>query len=518
MNDSPGKPLPSRIVLLLLNIFIARGIILACVLPPFEGWDEYQHLGYIDYCAYHTEPAVYQQTQLASDFIRSVDQFPQPRDALSLQPGAVDYQQYWTAGTKSSRDYGPVRFYQSQHPFLYYRLMVPVYRLCGGRHNLRLAVSVMRLINLAFGAVGLWLVLNWIRRSLMLLPGMVAACCASFHPLLLLNLVRVANDGLAFVLGISIVVLCLALDRDNFKWRMIRVAIILPFAILAKATNLTLLPLMATACVIAPVPKWWRLTALVAILALFTAVTGPYFALNLYHFGVITPMQEAIVNHQAGRSLIAIITGPPLKSWAIWTWCLWVHNALWVGGWSFLQPPRLVVACYEIAMGLGLMCLFVEMFRRRIPIAVNQLILILLLLLFVHAGLMYHEVESFSARAGQASANPWYAAVAIPWWMILITVALVHSPLPRGGMIVAMSMPFLELTAEAFGTVFRMIPAYYSAPSPGDLPSRLSILHPAWLGFPILRIFTAVLAVLLTVFVINVFAIAIRENSEKMTT
>jgi hypothetical protein len=505
------KCLPSQVLLLLLGVFIARGIILASVLPPFEGWDEYQHLGYIDYCAHHTEPAVYQQTRLDPDFIRKVDDFPQPRDALSLQPGAVDYQEYWAAGTKPSAKFCPVGFYQSQHPFLYYRAMVPVYRLCGGRQNLRLAVSVIRLINLAFGAVGLWLILNWIRTSLNWSLAAIAGCCVTFHPLLLLNFVRVANDALAFMLGTSIVVLCLGLDATHFKSRIIRLAIILPFAILAKATNLTLLPLVVTTWLIAPVPGRWKLIASLAIVTCFAVITGPYFAFNLHHFGVITPMQETIANRAAGRSLVAIVTRPPIKLWAIWAWCLWVRNALWVGGWSFLQPPRLVVACYEIAMGLGVISLCGGLLRRRISLPFGQLKLILPLIALVHAGLMYHAVESFSATSERASANPWYAAVAIPWWMILICAGLLKSPLPRAGMIVAISIPILEFTAEVFGTTFRMIPFYYRAPALADLQSRLSILHPQWLGFPTLVVCTAILILLLTMLFTHLSAAAHRS-------
>jgi hypothetical protein len=32
---------------LLAAVFVLRGIFLLAVLPPFEGWDEYQHLAFI---------------------------------------------------------------------------------------------------------------------------------------------------------------------------------------------------------------------------------------------------------------------------------------------------------------------------------------------------------------------------------------------------------------------------------------------------------------------------------------
>jgi hypothetical protein len=33
----------------LIAAFLARGPLYLSVFPPFEGWDEYQHLGYIAY-------------------------------------------------------------------------------------------------------------------------------------------------------------------------------------------------------------------------------------------------------------------------------------------------------------------------------------------------------------------------------------------------------------------------------------------------------------------------------------
>ena len=38
-----------RLRVILTGLVLCRGIVLLCVLPPFEGWDEYQHVGYIVY-------------------------------------------------------------------------------------------------------------------------------------------------------------------------------------------------------------------------------------------------------------------------------------------------------------------------------------------------------------------------------------------------------------------------------------------------------------------------------------
>src|SRR5216684_8021753 len=38
-----------KICLALTLLIVARGVFVLCVLPPFEGWDEYQHIAYIVY-------------------------------------------------------------------------------------------------------------------------------------------------------------------------------------------------------------------------------------------------------------------------------------------------------------------------------------------------------------------------------------------------------------------------------------------------------------------------------------
>ncbi|MCZ6681917.1 MAG: hypothetical protein O7B26_01960, partial [Planctomycetota bacterium] len=40
-----------RYCALLAVIFLVRGIFYLSVLPPFEGWDEYQHLAYVAFVA-----------------------------------------------------------------------------------------------------------------------------------------------------------------------------------------------------------------------------------------------------------------------------------------------------------------------------------------------------------------------------------------------------------------------------------------------------------------------------------
>ena len=44
-------------VLLLLSIYLARGILWLCIAPPMEMWDEYQHIAYFAFLDENGRPA-----------------------------------------------------------------------------------------------------------------------------------------------------------------------------------------------------------------------------------------------------------------------------------------------------------------------------------------------------------------------------------------------------------------------------------------------------------------------------
>jgi hypothetical protein len=480
-----------RAISVLLALFLIRGFILAAVMPPFEGWDEYQHLGYIDHCAGSNEPAVYPQAMLDASFLRAVARSPRANEVPLMAYGAATYSQYWKSGSLPSvAGDAPIILYEAQQPPLYYRLMAPVYRLCGGRENLRLTVSMLRLINVVFGAIALGLVLWWIRGNVPRSIALVMGCWVAFHPLLLLNVMRVANDALAYLLGTAVVVILLSKRRISFWPQTVLLAILLPMAVLAKSTNLTLLPVVAAALLIGVWRREIRLLqavgAMVLILAFGTVMTWSYFSFNLHHFGILTPMQESYVNHQAHRHLIDILTAMPFKFWQRTTLSMWVTEGLWTGGWSFLRMPPFPRDCYTVILFLCAVLLVMRILTRRgralLPIDLSRLVMMLLLLASIECGLMYHAAESFSAWSGLITTNPWYAALAIPWWLIVLCAGASTVPIRWARLVLLGAMPILCLGTEVYGLLSKMIP-FYAATSLGkEALSRLATLHPMGMG------------------------------------
>ncbi len=495
MRRAAGGPLTRQVTGLLLAVFFARGVVLACVLPPGEMWDEYSHLAHVDQWAVTGRPAEYATTTVDPAFLAAMARLPQPPPAAF----ARTYGPFWT-GAAAPPIPPKLGLYEAQHPFLYYALAAPVYRACGGRADLPAAVDALRLINLACGTAALALVLGWLGRNVAPAAAVVLGCWVAFQPLLLLNVVRVANDGPAFLFGTAVVVAAFDLRR-RFWVHAIAVAVLLPVAILFKVTNAALLPVVVLLMGIAVAGRTVRPAAAAAALILIGTVTAaalwPSLASNMDRFGLPTPMQEAIANRDAGRSAWAVLTAAPPRLWPVWATSWWVTNGLWVGGWSFLRPPRAYVIAYAAAVAVAGSAVVVRW--RSLPLSAAARWSAVAVVGCVHVGLMVHATESFAAWGGRVFTNPWYAAVAVPWWLVLLGCGGLSLPWPAARRGLMLGVPVLFVTTEAIGVFGRMLPAYYG-PGWGSMPTRMGTLHSVATG-PATLATAAVLTAVLTVLI-----------------
>ena len=127
---------------------------------------------------------------------------------------------------------------------------------------------------------------------------------------------------------------------------------------LAKAVHLALAPfavsLWLAVVVLDRVPRRRAVIALVVLALGILAPTLSQFAEDLARYGNLTPMVEAIINHRAGRTGADLLRTAVGVNWPRAVISLWVRKGLMVGGWSFLLPPRWLVDCYTLLVGLGL--------------------------------------------------------------------------------------------------------------------------------------------------------------------
>ncbi len=480
---------------LLVVIFLLRAVFVLSILPPFEGWDEYQHLAHIAFISENGRSPVLGDDNVPESLYSAL--VSMPHSALGVSQladlGARDYEAFWSqiAPPRVNPDARPIRLYQAQQSPLYYWCMVPIYAWCGGADRVLGVITILRLMNILLSAASVWIALRVVGR--LMKDGPVRYLCAllvALQPLFLVNAARVANDAMAIFFGTLAVWALLVLMRRDFWPGVFIGGIALGLGILSKATILSLAPFAVLAFVL----PW--LTGRLSFkrvagggllcLLLVVVITFRYFQFNHEHYGVLTPLQESLENRAAGRTLgDAVQTARGIDWWGKFQ-SKYGRHMLWFGGWSWLRAPDWLSKAHEalvyVAMIGWLFVLLPAARRKRMIFRTGiDAIAFLVLCAGVGIGLCFHAIQSKMAL-GDVATNAWYAAVSFPWLACLYVQGLNLYPARKIIAIAGTLMVMLYGLAEIFGTLFVMAPHYASADWSRIAFNRLALLHTATLG------------------------------------
>lgn len=498
-------------------LFIARGVFLLCVLPPLEGWDEYQHVAYIAYLDEHGEPPVLSdECAVPRSLYPALVALPHAGFGVEQlgQIGARDYEGFWWADSppRVRPDAPDILLYQAQHAPLYYRLALPVYRAASQDGDLLSVISKLRLVNVGIGAVSLAVALAAI--GLVVQDGrarFLIGILVALQPMFLLNSARVANDALGVLLGTLAIAWLLLMSKRNILLAAAGSGLLVGAAILAKSVNIALIP-FALFVLGRQVWRGGRQAILSALgIAGFTLAAGlvtfNYFQANLNRFGMLTPMQEAVANRAAGLTAGGFVQAAMRVDWIEEAWRLLSRKTLWVGGWSMLPPPWLLLKLHQ---GLILAALTGAWFalsagrrRERRIIDPGGSLPVIILCLGMGAGLCYHGIHSQIAW-GRVATNSWYAAIVFPWLLVLVVQGLNLLPGRRTGMTLGVALAAVYSLTELTGVLLVMAPTYAASTEPSIIWQRLSIMHPGYLG-PVVGALSLAGVLALTILALRVF-------------
>ena len=413
------------------------------------------------------------QAYVPIELLSRLGSFPESQSALRQLSGwgVVDYATYWSRASRGERPAAtaphpaPVPLYQAQHGPLYYRLAVPLYHLLGGVADLRSTVGGLRLVNLLLTAASVWIALGIVNRVVR--DVRLAALCGlliATQPLFLTNGVRVANDALGVFLATASIAVAMRLRRSHLVGSAFGLGVLVGLAVLAKTVNLGLLPFVAACWTVAMFRdrdgRWDRagtrmiFASALAILIGFVIVTQSEFRANWRQFGSPTVMQEAVANRAAGRGTADLIRTTARDRLAKWAEKLWFRDSLSSGGWSWAGKHEHLRSRHEFLAGLGLLgwaWLLVPAARARIFGLFRDPAcpLLFLTLCLAYAGAMgYHAVQS-QLCWGSIATNPWYAAAAYPWFLLLVSGGAFAWPVGRLRAILpaAIALVFIEVEA-----------------------------------------------------------------------
>ena len=261
----------------------------------------------------------------------------------------------------------------------------------------------------------------------------------------------------------------------------------------AKATNLGLLPFLGFAWLAASVR---RKLGIVEAVALGTVMLCGWLVIAQFdlfesyrHYGLLTSMQEALLNHKRGLTRRDLLQTAAKIHWVPIITQLWDRELFYTGGWSFLRThPRITLGYRDIIM-LGLLgwcwIVLVRVFRRKYePVFVSGWIpaACLVLVTSYTLALAYHRVQ-LTLAWGVATTNAWYAAPALPWFLAVVSVGGLAWPL---GKMFRPAVPVVIaavcLAGELVGIWGTMIDAYSGGASGLEAFRRLASLQPQTLG------------------------------------
>lgn len=505
---------------MIVILFLVRGVALLAILPPFEGWDEYQHLARIAFVAEQGRSPTMNESAVPRRLYLAIAELPHSR--LDVEQthglGARTYlaNDRTDPPTRSYWDWPPpylapnapdIPLYQAQHGPLYYWMTTPVYKALWDPMEPLNCIYVLRLVNLAFGTTAIACVLWTLTRLITSVSHRIwIALLLAVQPLFLLNVARIANDAAAVCLGVAATGLLLVHGRRGSVIVAVFAGALTGLAVLSKSVALVLLPL----AVAAPFVGLWKreTTARRAIIqiacffAIFLIVTGDYFYSNWKAYGVAVPMQESIRNRQIGRGFSDLIAAAGQIDWWRQLRSRVGRDSLWVGGWSFLTLPAGFRGVHEGLIGVALAGLAVGAFLRRRnrgngaltndDVAIGDttfirpwidngsLALMALMIAGALAGLGYHTLQSKLAY-DTITTNVWYACLGFPW-MIGLLVFGADGLRVRAAAAWAFAMMTLCLTAECVGLFSVMPEGYTGLIWSAEARSRLASVHPAWLA------------------------------------
>jgi len=499
---------------LLVTAFLARGPLYLSVFPPFEGWDEYQHLAYITHLdETGTIPVYESRVSLALRPLVIAMPHSQWGAEQVLEWGALSYADYWNApASAAAADHeasSSPRLYQAQHPPLAYVLALPIWRALGTAHPLE-AIYAIRTLNLLLVAAALVMFAGALTRLVpSFAPRTAVFALVCLYPLFFQNAARVANDALAVATGLAgISVLALA-DRRTLLSRGLLAAGCIAASVWSKQTGLTLIPALVLGL---PWIGWvhgvaagrlWRVTSIVGITLLL--LLAPLWLWSYHQYGAIVTTQESLELAAKGSVVDALAASFVNLDWRSLVESHFVPGRPWVGGWSALQMHETLADlhgwCWGILLTAAGVGAVVAMLRRARSIepaasllradagAVGGLVVCAAVVTFTTLGMIYHALAS-QAMFGRSMTNQWYFMTALPFLFVLLVRGLeaISRRLATAG---AGALAVLFVAIDLHGTWVQMPRSYASTTDVALQWSRLSAIHPAILSGDLRWLFLA---------------------------
>ncbi|MCX6355108.1 MAG: DUF2142 domain-containing protein [Candidatus Aureabacteria bacterium] len=475
-------------------LFVIRGLILLCLYPPLEGFDEHQHIAYLQYIGEHGGPPHYGDSyipkSLYQDFVSS------PHSDYGWQQlrgiGARRYKDFWSAEGAVRYDHD-VLLGASFHPPLYYFLASPVFIFLRSHAGFLAAVYFLRIVNIIIAgcAIGVFaLPLRRLFRQEAL--SRLAALTISLLPMYTVYVARVSCDSLALLFSAALFALMANIsDGRSLYRRSLLLGVMIGAGSLTRSSVSVFLPigliLYLFLCINRRISARQLLLASLLLLGSCALLTWRYYMGNLQLYGVIIPGQESIAVARQGKGFIHLLNAIHLRHvWDFFTVRMILVN-LWMSGWSFLFPPTAFYIVYLVMILVSLLGIPVgvtRIMRGEGNLEFPQLRLMFFFALVWIMTCIGAYLHALCASVAYASAHiyslPYYALPGYAAFLAFVLGSLNGYGNRRLWMACAALFLCLFIVTEFYGLFAIAVPYWTSTHKIGEIYRRLSFIHPAF--------------------------------------
>ena len=332
-----------KFVALAAFAFWVRSLFFICRYPPYDGFDEFMHVAYLQYLHEEGEPPVYGKSITPKSLYPDMIRYPHAEVSWRVirDTGARSFRNFY-GHTPELLNTPDISLYQGQHPPLYYRITDPLYQGLHSRFGMATSLGVLRALNAAFGACALFLLLAPLAgifgESRIVRFSILAAVS---WPMFLVNAIRVANDALAILFAAAAFYLVTQFRADKPRMLLVALAgLLLGLGAMTKLVAFLFLPAFVAYFIwLAATERGARLRWLLAVVALtagYLVVAGSFHLASHEAFGTYFPQQETMLNASAMHSSSELLG---MMKWSD-PWTIFGQRLLltaWTSGMTFMK-------------------------------------------------------------------------------------------------------------------------------------------------------------------------------------
>lgn len=431
---------------LLILLVVIRGVNLSVSLPPFEGWDEYQHLSVAEFVHLNNAMPV-RQDRLPDSVLPFLKAFPHPDDSAKQLNGlaAINYSgavwdnpsASWRSAVAEDESKNiPTTLYQSQHGPLYYQFLSIIKQLFGVDDFNRWSLWA-RLINvfLCTIAVACWIQIFFqtMKADSVRYPLMIVTLLA-VNPLLIYNASRVANDSMASAFACLALMLYFQFKNTCYKLRDVHakeiiwcgvIGLLIGCAVLTKANAIVVAPVIAIGLYVNEIQRGKSIFLAAVLPCVLTVsyflVTAEYHYDSLIEYGNLTGMQESKVIKDMGKGLGDVVMAISEVSFSFIK-KVYFYGFFDIGGWSEGYRPEIQTELKKMLLKLIMVVFFLAIFvqsMRKNRSSQKLCWELVVLLALIWMAMLYHAL-SFQVAWGSLATNTHYGIMSIPVLIALV--------------------------------------------------------------------------------------------------